>query len=157
MADARVEKLARVMVNYSLELKPGQKFWLRTTPLAEELNLALGESKIKGAENVSAAAHAEVAVLTVPYTAHKDTLASVKDALQGKVLIDVTVPMNSNDSRSIASRPGMASANRSPRDIHSASSLERAAFAKSRSGGSSRVRSATCQASRIRSALHHAM
>ncbi|RPJ26236.1 MAG: aminopeptidase, partial [Chloroflexi bacterium] len=41
MADPRIEKLAKVMVNYSLELKPGQKFWLRTTPLAEELNLAV--------------------------------------------------------------------------------------------------------------------
>src|SRR5215213_4170421 len=58
MADARihrtaslVEKLARVMVNYSLELKPGQKFWLRTTPLAEELNLAVF------AEAVQAGAH----------------------------------------------------------------------------------------------------
>ena len=47
MADARVEKLAKVMVNYSLELKPGQKFWLRTTPLAEELNLAVYEEAVK--------------------------------------------------------------------------------------------------------------
>lgn len=42
-----VEKLAKVMVNYSLELKPGQKFWLRTTPLAEELNLAVYEETVK--------------------------------------------------------------------------------------------------------------
>src|ERR1041384_2829891 len=47
MADPRVEKLAQVMVNYSLELKPGQKFWLRTTPLAEELNLAVYEEAVK--------------------------------------------------------------------------------------------------------------
>ena len=47
MADARVEKLAKVMVNYSLELQPGQKFWLRTTPLAEELNLAIYEEAVK--------------------------------------------------------------------------------------------------------------
>src|SRR5512142_1311236 len=47
MADPRVEKLAKVMVNYSLELKPGQKLWLRTTPLAEELNLAVYEEAVK--------------------------------------------------------------------------------------------------------------
>ena len=47
MADARIEKLARVMVNYSLDLQPGQKFWLRTTPLAEELNLAVYEEAIQ--------------------------------------------------------------------------------------------------------------
>ena len=38
MADLRVAKLAEVMVNYSPELKPGEKFWLRTTPLAHELS-----------------------------------------------------------------------------------------------------------------------
>ena len=52
MADARIEKLARVMVNYSLELKPGQKFWLRTTPLAEELNLAVYEEAVKAGAHV---------------------------------------------------------------------------------------------------------
>ena len=51
MADVRAEKLARVLVQYSLELKPGQTFWLRTTPLAEELNLAVYE------EAVTAGAH----------------------------------------------------------------------------------------------------
>jgi len=52
MADARIEKLARVMVNYSLELKPGQTFWLRTTPLAEELNLAVYEEAMKAGAHV---------------------------------------------------------------------------------------------------------
>ncbi len=52
MADARLEKLAKVMVNYSLELQPGQKFWLRTTPLAEELNLAVYEEAVKAGAHV---------------------------------------------------------------------------------------------------------
>src|SRR6185436_1956440 len=63
MADARVhtaplrraspvEKLAEVMVNYSLELKPGQKFWLRTTPLAEELNLAVYQEAVKAGAHI---------------------------------------------------------------------------------------------------------
>src|SRR5687767_5324170 len=52
MADAHVEKLARVLVNYSLELKPGQKFWLRTTPLAEELNLAVYEEAVRAGAHV---------------------------------------------------------------------------------------------------------
>ncbi len=41
MSDPRVEKLAKVMTSYSLELKPGQQMVLRTTPLAQELNLAV--------------------------------------------------------------------------------------------------------------------
>lgn len=52
MADARVEKLAKVLVKYSLDLKPGQRFWLRTTPLAEELNLAVYEEAVKAGAHV---------------------------------------------------------------------------------------------------------
>src|SRR5512138_1101691 len=52
MADARIEKLAKVMVNYSLALKPGQQFWLRTTPLAEELNLAVYEEAVKAGAHI---------------------------------------------------------------------------------------------------------
>ena len=64
---------------------------------ADELNLALGGAAVQGASNTSAAASADVVVLTVPYAAHKDTLMSVKDALAGKVVIDVTVPINTAD------------------------------------------------------------
>lgn len=52
MADLRVEKLARVLVNYALELTPGQQFWLRTTPLAEELSLAVYEQAVQAGAHV---------------------------------------------------------------------------------------------------------
>lgn len=52
MADPRLEKLAKVMVHYALELKPGQQFWLRTTPLAEELNLAVYEEAVRAGAHV---------------------------------------------------------------------------------------------------------
>ena len=39
MTDPRVSKLAQVLVNYSLDLKPGEKFLLASHPLAEELSL----------------------------------------------------------------------------------------------------------------------
>ena len=51
-------------------------------------------SSIIGMSNLEAALKSDVSFLTVPYTAHKDTLESVKDALKGKILIDVTVPLN---------------------------------------------------------------
>ncbi len=47
MADPRVAKLAKVMVGYSLGLKPGQQFVLRTSPLAQELNLAVYTEAVK--------------------------------------------------------------------------------------------------------------
>lgn len=46
MPDPRVTKLAQILVHYSLELKPGEKFRLRTSPLAEELSLAVYKEAI---------------------------------------------------------------------------------------------------------------
>src|SRR5216684_2772269 len=52
MSDPRVAKMAQVLVGYSLQLKPGQQFVLRTTPLAEELNTAVLEEAIKAGAHV---------------------------------------------------------------------------------------------------------
>jgi NADPH-dependent F420 reductase len=48
---------------------------------------------LEGTTNVRAAELAEIVVLTVPYSAHRETLESVREALQGKILVDVTVPL----------------------------------------------------------------
>jgi len=50
--DPRVAKLARVLVNYSLEIKPGQQMVLRTNPLADELNLAVYAEAVKAGAHV---------------------------------------------------------------------------------------------------------
>lgn len=60
---------------------------------AAEINAKLSSSSVKGLDNVSAAKAADLAVLTVPYAAHGATLESVKEVVQGKILIDVTVPL----------------------------------------------------------------
>ena len=59
----------------------------------EIMGLLEGEAFVAGMSNLEAAQQADIIVLTVPYAAHKSTLESVKDALKGKVLIDVTVPL----------------------------------------------------------------
>lgn len=61
--------------------------------VASELNAKLGQNLIEGKVNEEAAAAADVCVLTVPYSAHEATLAGLRSALQGKVLVDVTVPL----------------------------------------------------------------
>lgn len=48
---------------------------------------------IQGKSNLEAAIAADMVVLTVPYAAHKSTLESVKEVIQGKILVDVTVPL----------------------------------------------------------------
>jgi NADPH-dependent F420 reductase len=59
----------------------------------EVMGLLEGEAFVDGMTNIEAAQQADIIVLTVPYAAHKSTLESVKDAVRGKILIDVTVPL----------------------------------------------------------------
>jgi NADPH-dependent F420 reductase len=59
----------------------------------EIIELLEGLGSVVGMSNQEAAQHANIAVLTVPYAAHRATLESMKDSLQGKLLIDVTVPL----------------------------------------------------------------
>jgi hypothetical protein len=62
--------------------------------VAEEISMMLGgQSHIEGMGNPEAAKGADIIVLTVPYSAHSTTLDSVKDVVQGKLVIDVTVPL----------------------------------------------------------------
>lgn len=48
---------------------------------------------LRGADNLAAAADADVIVLSVPYSAQAGTLEAVKPALAGKVMISVVVPL----------------------------------------------------------------
>lgn len=61
--------------------------------VARELNAKLGLDLIRGASNEDAAREADLCVLTIPYSAHAATLRGLHDVLQGRILIDVTVPL----------------------------------------------------------------
>ena len=65
----------------------------RAQQAAAEVNTKAGLETVRGAANLEAAAQCDIAVLTVPYEAHRSVLEDVRQALQGKVLVDVTVPM----------------------------------------------------------------
>jgi NADPH-dependent F420 reductase len=58
---------------------------------AEEL--AANGVTVLGGDNVWATRESEAVVLTVPYEAHGETLRAIVEALAGKVLVDVTVPL----------------------------------------------------------------
>ena len=60
---------------------------------ANDLNRILGDERIVGFASKDGVAAAEIAVLTVPYTAQLATASAIKDDLRGKILIDVTVPL----------------------------------------------------------------
>ena len=52
------------------------------------------EARVQGLGNLAAVQQCDIAVLTVPFAAHAETLLGLKEALQGKILIDVAVPLN---------------------------------------------------------------
>jgi NADPH-dependent F420 reductase len=53
----------------------------------------VGEVAVQAMENLAAAQAADIVTLTVPFSHQATTLEHVKPALQGKILIDVTVPL----------------------------------------------------------------
>ncbi len=82
----------------------------RAMSRAGELNTQLGVDYLIGKDNATAAAEANLIVLTVPFDAHRATLESVREQLQGKTLVDVTVPMNPPDIRTVFIPPGKSAA-----------------------------------------------
>jgi NADPH-dependent F420 reductase len=61
--------------------------------VAEEVNQRFDRPMVVGKANDEATAFCDIAVLTVPYSAHRTTLEALREKLQGKLLIDVTVPL----------------------------------------------------------------
>ncbi|MDH5675685.1 MAG: NADPH-dependent F420 reductase [Myxococcales bacterium] len=65
---------------------------------------------IEGADNRTAVADAEVVVLSVPYAAHRSTLEGLREALEGRVLVDITVPLKPPKVRQVQLPEGQAAA-----------------------------------------------
>lgn len=57
---------------------------------AAKLNATLGIESIRGMENDQAAREADISVLTVVQSAHEAAIKGLKNALQGKILVDAT-------------------------------------------------------------------
>jgi len=76
------------------EVTIGSRSAEKAAAAAEALNRLLpGEGRIRGVTNDEAARTADIVVLTVPPQAQAVTAAEVREHLEGKILIDVTVPL----------------------------------------------------------------
>src|SRR5688500_3857960 len=71
---------------------------------------AAGHGRLEGGDNGWSVREAEVVVLSVPYAGHAETLAGIREALAGKVLIDVTVPLRPPKVSRVQLPPGRAAA-----------------------------------------------
>jgi 8-hydroxy-5-deazaflavin:NADPH oxidoreductase len=72
--------------------------------------LSEGGVPLDGGSNTDACAGADVVVLSVPYSAHAETLEALRSALTDKVLLDITVPLKPPKVRRVHLPAGRAAA-----------------------------------------------
>ncbi|MFT4998003.1 MAG: NADPH-dependent F420 reductase [Flavobacteriales bacterium] len=90
--------LARRWVEAGYTVIIGSRTEEKALAAAEDLKTVMAERgvdniAVQAMENLAAATTADLVVVTVPFSHQASTLELVKDALQGKILIDVTVPL----------------------------------------------------------------
>lgn len=73
----------------------GHEVWIgsRDPAKAQAFAAGLPGGTVQGAGVAEAAARGDICILTVPYAAHADTIAQIRDAVQGKIFVDTTVPL----------------------------------------------------------------
>ncbi len=91
--------LALRWANAGYEIIIGSRDPARAANTAHELNTILGKSNVRGLGNADAAREAEMVVMSVPYEAHAATLNTIAAAVQGKILIDVTAPLDPENKK----------------------------------------------------------
>lgn len=87
----------------------GSRDAARAVEKAAELS-GLGCGTLTGTDNKSACQGADVVVLSIPYSAHAATLAELKDALEGALVLDITVPLKPPAIRTVNLPEGRAAA-----------------------------------------------
>lgn len=71
----------------------GSRDAARASEVAAQLSATAGGKAIAGADNETAARRGDIVVLSVPYAGQQATALPLREALTGKVLVDVTVPL----------------------------------------------------------------
>jgi 8-hydroxy-5-deazaflavin:NADPH oxidoreductase len=93
--------LAMRWANSGYRVVIGSRDVAKAQTVADDINTKMGFSFLTGMDNLSAAREASIVVLTVPYAYHRETLEGLREALVGKILIDVTVPLAPPDIRRV--------------------------------------------------------
>lgn len=81
---------------------------------AEEYNRIVeskgGEASIEGMENSNAAKHSDIAILTIPWDKAFMTAESLRNQLEGKIVVSPVVPMQKENGRFVYTPPAEGSA-----------------------------------------------
>ena len=85
--------------------RQAEKGAAKAAEFSEEFGVSL-----RGGDNVAACNHAELIVVTVPYSAHRATFESIADAVGDKIIVDITVPVQPPKVRSVNLPDGQSAA-----------------------------------------------
>jgi NADPH-dependent F420 reductase len=85
--------LAFQLAKAGYEVVIGSRSAERAEEAAAQLRGELPGQSINAADNLAAAQSSELVIMTVPFASHDATLESIRDALEGKILVDTTVPL----------------------------------------------------------------
>jgi NADPH-dependent F420 reductase len=80
--------LAKCWLAAGYEVVIGSRSAEKAQAFAQELG-----GKARGEGNVAAAKAADLVVVAVPFASHEATLREIKDAVQGKIVVDAAVPL----------------------------------------------------------------
>ncbi len=89
----------------------GSRSLERAQKAAAEIRERVGpQARVEGRANADAAAAGDIVVLAVPYSAHRATAQALRDAVQGKIVVDVAVPLNPPKVTKVHLPPGGSAA-----------------------------------------------
>lgn len=88
----------------------GSRDGAKAEKTARELNEALGSDLVRGMINAQVAGQADIIVVTIPYSAHRATLEQIAEQAQGKIVVDVTVPIVPPAVSTVTLPPGRTAA-----------------------------------------------
>lgn len=84
------------------EVVIGSRSRQRALEAAEQVRARVPQARALGEENQEVARRADVVLVTVPFAAHRALLEALAPALEGKIVVDVTVPVAVQDGRFVA-------------------------------------------------------
>jgi 8-hydroxy-5-deazaflavin:NADPH oxidoreductase len=66
----------------------------RNRETAKEVAAQIGQSRITGVSNLEAVKRANIVFLAIPYQENNETINELKTALKGKIVVDISNPLN---------------------------------------------------------------
>ena len=85
--------LAFRLGNTGYKIFIGSRTEIKAQNSAKKLNIRLGKEIVSGYVNLQAAKKAEVIILTIPFSNHTEIIEEIKEEVQGKIVVDTTVPL----------------------------------------------------------------